>query len=76
MTLLIFIYVFAFVGFIDFIVEPTFSLLTDSTEKIIIPLIEEDSKTKTPSYGASRFDCFLFVCLFSFTYNYLYYSLY
>uniref|UniRef100_A0A8C2QWU5 Phosphodiesterase n=1 Tax=Capra hircus TaxID=9925 RepID=A0A8C2QWU5_CAPHI len=39
--------------FIDFIVEPTFSLLTDSTEKIIIPLIEEDSKTKTPSYGAS-----------------------
>ncbi|XP_029080653.1 calcium/calmodulin-dependent 3',5'-cyclic nucleotide phosphodiesterase 1A isoform X1 [Monodon monoceros] len=42
------------IGFIDFIVEPTFSLLTDSTEKIIIPLIEEDSKTKTPSYGASR----------------------
>uniref|UniRef100_A0A8C0CSN7 Phosphodiesterase n=1 Tax=Balaenoptera musculus TaxID=9771 RepID=A0A8C0CSN7_BALMU len=41
------------IGFIDFIVEPTFSLLTDSTEKIIIPLIEEDSKTKTPSYGAS-----------------------
>uniref|UniRef100_A0AC11C6I3 Phosphodiesterase 1A n=1 Tax=Ovis aries TaxID=9940 RepID=A0AC11C6I3_SHEEP len=41
------------IGFIDFIVEPTFSLLTDSTEKIIIPLIEEDSKTKTSSYGAS-----------------------
>ncbi|XP_054418416.1 dual specificity calcium/calmodulin-dependent 3',5'-cyclic nucleotide phosphodiesterase 1A isoform X2 [Pteronotus mesoamericanus] len=41
------------IGFIDFIVEPTFSLLTDSTEKIIIPLIEEDSKTEN-SYGASR----------------------
>ncbi|GAB5575798.1 calcium/calmodulin-dependent 3' [Prionailurus iriomotensis] len=41
-------------GFIDFIVEPTFSLLTDSTEKIITPLIEEASKTETPSYGASR----------------------
>ncbi|XP_025768554.1 dual specificity calcium/calmodulin-dependent 3',5'-cyclic nucleotide phosphodiesterase 1A isoform X5 [Lynx rufus] len=43
------------IGFIDFIVEPTFSLLTDSTEKIITPLIEEASKTETPSYGASRF---------------------
>ncbi|XP_042805257.1 calcium/calmodulin-dependent 3',5'-cyclic nucleotide phosphodiesterase 1A isoform X5 [Panthera tigris] len=42
------------IGFIDFIVEPTFSLLTDSTEKIITPLIEEASKTETPSYGASR----------------------
>uniref|UniRef100_A0A8I3RYV3 Phosphodiesterase n=2 Tax=Canis lupus familiaris TaxID=9615 RepID=A0A8I3RYV3_CANLF len=42
------------IGFIDFIVEPTFSLLTDSTEKIIIPLIEEASKTDTSSYGASR----------------------
>ncbi|XP_020931253.1 calcium/calmodulin-dependent 3',5'-cyclic nucleotide phosphodiesterase 1A isoform X7 [Sus scrofa] len=42
------------IGFIDFIVEPTFSLLTDSTEKIIIPLIEEASKTQNPSYGASR----------------------
>ncbi|XP_036735273.2 dual specificity calcium/calmodulin-dependent 3',5'-cyclic nucleotide phosphodiesterase 1A isoform X2 [Manis pentadactyla] len=42
------------IGFIDFIVEPTFSLLTDSTEKIIIPLIEEASKAETSSYGASR----------------------
>ncbi|XP_014640152.1 PREDICTED: calcium/calmodulin-dependent 3',5'-cyclic nucleotide phosphodiesterase 1A [Ceratotherium simum simum] len=42
------------IGFIDFIVEPTFSLLTDSTEKIIIPLIEEASKTENPSYGANR----------------------
>uniref|UniRef100_A0A8C6B729 Phosphodiesterase n=1 Tax=Monodon monoceros TaxID=40151 RepID=A0A8C6B729_MONMO len=47
------------IGFIDFIVEPTFSLLTDSTEKIIIPLIEEDSKTKTPSYGASSSSTFM-----------------
>ncbi|XP_053327921.1 dual specificity calcium/calmodulin-dependent 3',5'-cyclic nucleotide phosphodiesterase 1A [Spea bombifrons] len=32
------------IGFIDFIVEPTFTLLTDSTEKIVIPLIEEAAK--------------------------------
>ncbi|XP_029790156.1 calcium/calmodulin-dependent 3',5'-cyclic nucleotide phosphodiesterase 1A isoform X1 [Suricata suricatta] len=42
------------IGFIDFIVEPTFSLLTDSTEKIITPLIEEASKAETASYGSSR----------------------
>ncbi|XP_005373406.1 PREDICTED: calcium/calmodulin-dependent 3',5'-cyclic nucleotide phosphodiesterase 1A isoform X4 [Chinchilla lanigera] len=41
------------IGFIDFIVEPTFSLLTDSTEKIVIPLIEESSKAESPNYGAS-----------------------
>ncbi|XP_051705344.2 dual specificity calcium/calmodulin-dependent 3',5'-cyclic nucleotide phosphodiesterase 1A isoform X2 [Oryctolagus cuniculus] len=41
------------IGFIDFIVEPTFSLLTDSTEKIVIPLIEEASKAETSNYGAS-----------------------
>ncbi|XP_058888198.1 dual specificity calcium/calmodulin-dependent 3',5'-cyclic nucleotide phosphodiesterase 1A-like isoform X1 [Acipenser ruthenus] len=29
------------IGFIDFIVEPTFSVLTDVTEKIVTPLIEE-----------------------------------
>ncbi|XP_076120379.1 dual specificity calcium/calmodulin-dependent 3',5'-cyclic nucleotide phosphodiesterase 1A [Alosa pseudoharengus] len=29
------------IGFIDFIVEPTFSVLVDTTEKIISPLIEE-----------------------------------
>ncbi|XP_021558547.1 dual specificity calcium/calmodulin-dependent 3',5'-cyclic nucleotide phosphodiesterase 1A isoform X1 [Halichoerus grypus] len=46
------------IGFIDFIVEPTFSLLTDSTEKIITPLIEEASKTDTSSYGASSVDLF------------------
>ncbi|KAI5945013.1 Calcium/calmodulin-dependent 3',5'-cyclic nucleotide phosphodiesterase 1A [Manis javanica] len=42
------------IDFIDFIVEPTFSLLSDSTEKIIIPLLEEASKAETSSYGASR----------------------
>uniref|UniRef100_A0A8C3VZ83 Phosphodiesterase n=1 Tax=Catagonus wagneri TaxID=51154 RepID=A0A8C3VZ83_9CETA len=47
------------IGFIDFIVEPTFSLLTDSTEKIIIPLIEEASKTQNPSYGASSSGIFM-----------------
>lgn len=33
------------IGFIDFIVEPTFTLLTDSTERIVIPLIEETTKS-------------------------------
>nr|XP_023657623.1 calcium/calmodulin-dependent 3',5'-cyclic nucleotide phosphodiesterase 1A isoform X1 [Paramormyrops kingsleyae] len=33
------------IGFIDFIVEPTFSVLIDSTEKIITPLIEEALRT-------------------------------
>ncbi|XP_068185161.1 dual specificity calcium/calmodulin-dependent 3',5'-cyclic nucleotide phosphodiesterase 1A [Antennarius striatus] len=32
------------IGFIDFIVEPTFSGLIDTTEKVIGPLIEEDKK--------------------------------
>ncbi|XP_034350930.1 dual specificity calcium/calmodulin-dependent 3',5'-cyclic nucleotide phosphodiesterase 1A isoform X1 [Arvicanthis niloticus] len=41
------------IGFIDFIVEPTFSLLTDSTEKIVIPLIEEASNSESSNYGAS-----------------------
>uniref|UniRef100_A0A7M4F6C1 Phosphodiesterase n=1 Tax=Crocodylus porosus TaxID=8502 RepID=A0A7M4F6C1_CROPO len=40
------------IGFIDFIVEPTFSLLTDSMEKIVIPLIEEASKSETSAFGA------------------------
>ncbi|KAL0184826.1 hypothetical protein M9458_020522, partial [Cirrhinus mrigala] len=31
--------------FIDFIVEPTFSVLVDTTEKIISPLIEEAVKS-------------------------------
>ncbi|XP_009897371.2 dual specificity calcium/calmodulin-dependent 3',5'-cyclic nucleotide phosphodiesterase 1A isoform X4 [Dryobates pubescens] len=39
------------IGFIDFIVEPTFSLLTDSMEKIVMPLIEEASKSQSPAFG-------------------------
>ncbi|XP_072903166.1 dual specificity calcium/calmodulin-dependent 3',5'-cyclic nucleotide phosphodiesterase 1A isoform X2 [Hemitrygon akajei] len=35
------------IGFIDFIVEPTFSVLTDIAEKIITPLIEEASQSET-----------------------------
>ncbi|XP_066543363.1 dual specificity calcium/calmodulin-dependent 3',5'-cyclic nucleotide phosphodiesterase 1A isoform X2 [Amia ocellicauda] len=33
------------IGFIDFIVEPTFSVLIEATEKIITPLIEEALKS-------------------------------
>lgn len=33
-------------GFIDFIVEPTFSVLTDVAEKSVQPLGDEDSKSK------------------------------
>uniref|UniRef100_A0A8C7CUX7 Phosphodiesterase n=1 Tax=Oncorhynchus kisutch TaxID=8019 RepID=A0A8C7CUX7_ONCKI len=33
------------IGFIDFIVEPTFSVLVDTTEKIITPLIEDTLKS-------------------------------
>uniref|UniRef100_A0A6I8P3G4 Phosphodiesterase n=1 Tax=Ornithorhynchus anatinus TaxID=9258 RepID=A0A6I8P3G4_ORNAN len=35
------------IGFIDFIVEPTFSLLTDSTERIVVPLIEESCRSES-----------------------------
>ncbi|XP_048341351.1 dual specificity calcium/calmodulin-dependent 3',5'-cyclic nucleotide phosphodiesterase 1A isoform X2 [Sphaerodactylus townsendi] len=38
------------IGFIDFIVKPTFSLLTDSMEKIVFPLIEEASKSESPPF--------------------------
>lgn len=34
------------IGFIDFIVDPTFSVLTDVAEKIVLPLVEEGSKSK------------------------------
>ncbi|XP_054915849.1 dual specificity calcium/calmodulin-dependent 3',5'-cyclic nucleotide phosphodiesterase 1A isoform X1 [Poeciliopsis prolifica] len=34
------------IGFIDFIVEPTFTVLVDTTEKVIGPLVEEDRKAK------------------------------
>nr|XP_019581778.1 PREDICTED: calcium/calmodulin-dependent 3',5'-cyclic nucleotide phosphodiesterase 1C isoform X5 [Rhinolophus sinicus] len=33
------------VGFIDFIVEPTFTVLTDMTDKIVNPVIDETSQT-------------------------------
>ncbi|XP_072908631.1 dual specificity calcium/calmodulin-dependent 3',5'-cyclic nucleotide phosphodiesterase 1A [Hemitrygon akajei] len=32
------------IGFIDFIVEPTFSVLTDISEKVVTPLIDEASR--------------------------------
>ncbi|KAJ7345568.1 hypothetical protein JRQ81_001518 [Phrynocephalus forsythii] len=38
------------IGFIDFIVKPTFTLLTDSMEKIVFPLIEEASKSGSPTF--------------------------
>ncbi|XP_049739318.1 dual specificity calcium/calmodulin-dependent 3',5'-cyclic nucleotide phosphodiesterase 1B isoform X3 [Elephas maximus indicus] len=39
------------IGFIDFIVEPTFSVLTDVAEKSVQPLADEDSKSKNqPSF--------------------------
>ncbi|NWH81778.1 PDE1B phosphodiesterase, partial [Piaya cayana] len=34
------------IGFIDFIVEPTFSVLTDVAEKMVMPLAEDATKTK------------------------------
>ncbi|XP_025039723.2 dual specificity calcium/calmodulin-dependent 3',5'-cyclic nucleotide phosphodiesterase 1A isoform X1 [Pelodiscus sinensis] len=50
------------IGFIDFIVEPTFSLLTDSMEKIIIPLIEEASKSESSAFGTSSHHSLGAVC--------------
>ncbi|XP_067843780.1 dual specificity calcium/calmodulin-dependent 3',5'-cyclic nucleotide phosphodiesterase 1A isoform X2 [Heptranchias perlo] len=38
------------IGFIDFIVEPTFSVLTDIAEKIITPLLEEASQPGTSGF--------------------------
>ncbi|XP_046493976.1 dual specificity calcium/calmodulin-dependent 3',5'-cyclic nucleotide phosphodiesterase 1B isoform X4 [Equus quagga] len=39
------------IGFIDFIVEPTFSVLTDVAEKSVQPQADEDSKSKNqPSF--------------------------
>ncbi|XP_071754578.1 uncharacterized protein pde1a [Centroberyx gerrardi] len=34
------------IGFIDFIVEPTFTVLVDTTQKVIGPLIEEERKAR------------------------------
>lgn len=47
---------FSSLGFIDFIVEPTFSLLTDSMEKIVMPLIEEATKSESPAFGTPRYE--------------------
>nr|XP_034989504.1 calcium/calmodulin-dependent 3',5'-cyclic nucleotide phosphodiesterase 1A isoform X1 [Zootoca vivipara] len=44
------------IGFIDFIVKPTFALLTDSMEKIVYPLIEEASKSASPSFATALSD--------------------
>lgn len=39
-------------GFIDFIVEPTFSVLTDVAEKLVLPLAEDGTKAKgNPAAG-------------------------
>ena len=37
-----------YTGFIDFIVDPTFSLLMDMAEKIVIPLVEENPGPPDP----------------------------
>lgn len=42
-------------GFIDFIVEPTFSGLVDTAEKVIGPLIEEERKAKETGNRRSRY---------------------
>ncbi|XP_062819327.1 dual specificity calcium/calmodulin-dependent 3',5'-cyclic nucleotide phosphodiesterase 1A isoform X3 [Anolis carolinensis] len=42
------------IGFIDFIVKPTFALLTDSMEKIVLPLIVEASKSETSTITSSE----------------------
>ncbi|XP_061411805.1 dual specificity calcium/calmodulin-dependent 3',5'-cyclic nucleotide phosphodiesterase 1A-like isoform X4 [Lethenteron reissneri] len=36
------------IGFMDFIVEPTFSVLTDMAEKVVVPLAEEAARAGTP----------------------------
>lgn len=41
-------------GFIDFIVEPTFTVLSDMTEKIMTPLIDEASRSGLAGFRRSR----------------------
>ncbi|KAG8442727.1 hypothetical protein GDO86_011504 [Hymenochirus boettgeri] len=41
------------IGFIDFIVEPTFTVLTDMTEKIVVPLIDEASRSGLTGFRRS-----------------------
>uniref|UniRef100_G3N809 Phosphodiesterase n=1 Tax=Gasterosteus aculeatus aculeatus TaxID=481459 RepID=G3N809_GASAC len=38
------------IGFIDFIVEPTFTVLTEMMEKIVTPLVEEASRSGTAAF--------------------------
>lgn len=47
-------YFFFLQGFIDFIVEPTFTVLSDMTEKIVTPLIDEASRSGLASFRRSR----------------------
>lgn len=42
-------------GFIDFIVEPTFSGLIDTAEKVIGPLIEEERQAKESGNRRTRY---------------------
>ncbi|NXP11092.1 PDE1C phosphodiesterase, partial [Thinocorus orbignyianus] len=41
------------IGFIDFIVEPTFTVLTDMTEKIVTPLVDEASRSGMSGFRRS-----------------------
>ncbi|XP_051785326.1 dual specificity calcium/calmodulin-dependent 3',5'-cyclic nucleotide phosphodiesterase 1C-like isoform X3 [Erpetoichthys calabaricus] len=41
------------IGFIDFIVEPTFTVLTDMTEKIVTPLIDEAARSGLTGFRRS-----------------------
>ncbi|KAI5608766.1 calcium/calmodulin-dependent 3',5'-cyclic nucleotide phosphodiesterase 1A-like [Silurus asotus] len=41
------------IGFIDFIVEPTFTVLSDMAEKVMTPLIDEASRSGLPSFRRS-----------------------
>lgn len=43
-----------FAGFIDFIVEPTFTVLTEMIENIVTPLIEETSRSELPVFRQYR----------------------
>lgn len=42
------------IGFIDFIVEPTFSVLTDVAEKMVLPQNEDSSKAKGNPTGGQQ----------------------
>ncbi|XP_032366718.1 calcium/calmodulin-dependent 3',5'-cyclic nucleotide phosphodiesterase 1C [Etheostoma spectabile] len=44
------------IGFIDFIVEPTFTVLTEMTEKIVAPLIEEASHSGLSGFRRPSFN--------------------